>query len=67
MIAIAREGINIKDNDNALLDIRGLSTDTKPTTGVSNMSSFIEADTGKIYFYDANNKEWVEFSSPTEE
>ena len=66
MIAIAREGINIKDKDNALLDIRGLSTDAKPTKDISNGSSFIEMDTGKIYFFDADNKEWLEFSSPTD-
>ena len=38
----------------------GLSTDTKPTTKVSNGSCFIEMDTGKAYFFDAENSEWLE-------
>lgn len=38
----------------------GLSTDTKPSAA-PNGSVFIEMDTSKIYFYDAENKEWKEF------
>lgn len=37
-----------------------LSTDTKPT-GVANGSCIIEMDTGKIYFFDAENGQWREF------
>ena len=40
--------------------IFGLSTDVKPTTGVLNGSVFIEMDTGKAYFYDAYNEQWLE-------
>ena len=46
------------------VELRGLSTDTKPTEvnerEVGNGSTFIEIDTGKIFFYDAENKEWKE-------
>ena len=39
----------------------GLSTDTKPTTGVVNGSAFIEMDTGTIYFFDAAGSQWIEW------
>lgn len=38
---------------------RGLSTDTKPTTGISNGSSFYEMDTGVTYYYDAGTSAWI--------
>ena len=50
--------------DVVAVDLRGLSTDEKPTTlgdkTVDNGSSFIEIDTGKIYFFDLENQEWNE-------
>ena len=46
------------------LELRGLSTDEKPTTikgaTIENGSTFIEIDTGKIYFYDLENQQWME-------
>ena len=46
-------------------ELRGLSTDTKPTTigdkTIDNGSVFIEMDTGKIYFYNLDSQTWVEF------
>lgn len=39
----------------------GLSADEKPTERVLNGSSFIEMDTGKVYFYDEANAQWREF------
>jgi len=46
------------------VELRGLSTDTKPTEingkTIDNGSTFIEIDTGKIYFYDLENEEWKE-------
>lgn len=46
------------------VELRGLSTDTKPTEvnerEVGNGSTFIEIDTGKIFFYDLENEEWKE-------
>lgn len=37
----------------------GLSTDTKPVDGVQNGDSFVEIDTSDIYYFDAENEEWV--------
>lgn len=47
-------------------DLAGKSTDTKPTETYNNRkihngSTFTEMDTSKIYLYDAENTEWVEF------
>lgn len=43
-------------------DLRGLSTDSKPTD-VTNGSTFIEMDTGKKYLYDATGEQWREVDS----
>lgn len=44
------------------LEFRGLSTDEKPTEldnqDIANGSVFIEIDTGDVYIFDAENKEW---------
>ena len=44
-------------------DFEGLSTDTKPTLteypNMRNGSSFLEMDTKKIKFWDADNEQWV--------
>lgn len=40
----------------------GISTDSKPTTGVGNGSCFIEMDTGKVCFFDAERNLWIEFN-----
>ena len=45
-------------------ELRGLSDDTKPTTidgkELANGSVFIEIDTQKILFFDAENEQWKE-------
>lgn len=45
-------------------ELRGLSTDTKPTEidgkEIANGSVFIEIDTQKILFFDAENEQWKE-------
>lgn len=42
----------------------GLSTDTKPTgAAVANGSCFLELDSSKIYFYDADNAQWREWGA----
>lgn len=50
--------------DFILAELRGLSTDEKPTeikgNGVENGSSFIEINTGKIYLFDKENEQWKE-------
>ena len=48
------------------MEFRGLSTDAKPDEtkdNVGNGASFLEIDTGKLYFYNADSAEWVEFQS----
>ena len=42
-------------NTNMNMEYMGLSTDSKPTDGVPNGSSFIEIDTGDVYLYDASD------------
>lgn len=39
-----------------------LSTDTKPTD-TANGSKLIEMDTGKTYYFDAENSTWIEFTT----
>lgn len=43
------------------LEFRGLSTDTKPIKHVGNGSMFFEMDTMKVYMFDAEHIEWLEF------
>ena len=51
-------------NDYILVELRGLSTDNKPTAiddlKIANGSTFIEIDTGKIFIYDLENELWKE-------
>lgn len=46
------------------VELRGLSTDTKPTTinekPIDNGSIFIEIDTGKVFLFDAVSETWKE-------
>lgn len=65
MITVFKSQKAISNEDNeAFVELRGLSTDEKPTTvegsKVGNGSSFIEIDTQKIAFYDGENEEWKE-------
>jgi hypothetical protein len=44
-------------------DLRGLSTDTKPTyEAVPNGSTFVEMDTGDVYMFDRANSTWLKIS-----
>ena len=38
-----------------------LSTDTKPTTRITNGSMAIEMDTGDVYLFDEDNSQWLKF------
>ena len=58
---------NIKNKEQLRMmagELRGLSTDTKPTTignfTIDNGSVFVEIDTGKIFFYDLESQTWKE-------
>lgn len=46
------------------IEFRGLSTDTKPEKigdkDINNGAIFVEIDTGKVYLYDLENKQWKE-------
>lgn len=51
------------EEDYVLVELRGLSTDTKPTELsdgklIDNGSVYVEMDTQKIFFYDLENEEW---------
>lgn len=48
--------------DKHVLDIRLLSTDNKPVTGVPNGSTCIEIDTGKKYMFDGAGQQWKELA-----
>lgn len=51
-----------KNGEASSFELRGLSTDEKPTTIndklISNGSVFIEMDTQKLYFFDEESQEW---------
>lgn len=55
--SITRRGIERKE-----IEIRGLSTDTKPTEldgeAITNGTAFIEIDTQKLYFFDETSQTW---------
>lgn len=42
-------------------DLRGLSTEDKPTTNIPNGSTYTEIDTGKLYMFDAEGQQWYEW------
>ncbi len=53
--------ITVTPNEKCFL-FYGLSSDEKPITPhIGNGSEFIEQDTGKIYFFDEDNQQWLEF------
>lgn len=51
------------ENPSTEMIYKGLSTDTKPTGNIKNGTAFVEMDTGKLYFYDAEGSQWREFNS----
>lgn len=65
MITLSKKNTKLLFKGNVeLIELRGLSTDPKPDTynnkTINNGSVFIEIDTGKIYMYDLENKQWKE-------
>ena len=63
MISIIKKDV-VNGKGEFIGELRGLSTDTKPTTfegkDVGNGSVFIEIDTGTLYFFDGSSKTWKE-------
>lgn len=58
---------NVKNTDDGKIiygELRGLSTEDKPTTigeaKVGNGSVFVEIDTQKLSFYDEESETWME-------
>ena len=45
------------------IEAAGLSTDSKPTTGIVTGSVFLEVDTGKVYLFDEAGSQWTEVSA----
>lgn len=65
MVTLIKRGAWYEVN---IMDIRGLSTDTKPINTISglaipNGSTYTEIDTGIQYMYDAENHIWYDVSS----
>lgn len=66
MVSIYKtDNIKIGEEDTTIYgELRGLSTDTKPTEidekKVGNGCAFIEINTGKIFFFDGDSKTWKE-------
>ena len=65
MISIYKtDSIKVTENGTAIFygELRGKSTDTKPTEingkKVGNGCAYVEIDTGKIFFFDADSEEW---------
>lgn len=42
------------------VELFGLSTDAKPTSGIVTGSVFVEVDTGKAYLFNEAASSWVE-------
>ena len=53
---------NKEEGQEIFAELRGMSTDTKPTSignkAIGNGSVFIEIDTEKLFFFDADSQEW---------
>ena len=62
------ERADIKGAGKFLVEFRGLADDDKPTSiggaTIENGSSYLEMNTGKIYYYDLENTTWVTTPEP---
>ena len=57
MIRVLSE--RIVENGKKLVKLAGLSTDSKPTTGIATGSLFLEVDTGDVYaFAEGDSGSW---------
>ena len=46
-------------NTNMAMHYRGLSGDEKPANA-PNGSEFLEMDTGKVWYFDADSEDWID-------
>ena len=53
-------GVDTEGHERYYIEAFGLSTDTKPTTGIVTGSVFVEVDTAKAFLFDEENGEWDE-------
>lgn len=66
MVTIFKTNVikNTEDGQTIYAELRGMSTDNKPTQignkKIGNGSVFVEIDTQKILFFDAENEAWKE-------
>lgn len=62
MISVISADFDRIENQNIInrSQLVGLSTDTKPTTGIANGSTFLEMNTGKIFMFNEDGNAWVE-------
>lgn len=64
MITIFRKNQTSTTGNDREIELRGISTDAKPTTidgkDIANGTVFIEIDTGKLYMFDKENEQWKE-------
>lgn len=51
---------NKDGNEIIMVQLAGLSTDSKPTDGIATGSSFLEVNTGKVFLYDETGSTWTE-------
>lgn len=66
MIRITQERLFTEDGKR-YCELAGLSTDSKPTTGIITGSMFLEVDTGKAYAFDeTGDGTWYELGAQAE-
>ena len=49
----------------AYYEFAGLHTDEKQTANVATGSTFLEVDTGDVYFFDGENSTWIKAGGST--
>ena len=54
-------------NINMAMHYRGLADDDKPVSGVPNGSDFLEMDTGKTWYFDADSGDWLDPTATPED
>ena len=51
---------SVKENEFFRYECYGKSTDEKPTTNMTNGSTFYEMDTKKLFMFDEESRSWIE-------
>ena len=53
----------VNEAGNFYREFAGLSTDTKPTEGITTGSLFLEVNTGDVYAYDEAGEQWKKIAA----